>query len=75
MEHQNLLDQFAGQALNALIVKSPFIDLKGELGKEVSEEGMREFKRNLTESAYEYAEYMLIAREKAKLWLAENNLK
>ena len=55
-----LRDYFAGQALAAMIGKSPFFDRDGEFGKSVD---MVQFKMDMSESAYAYADAMLKARE------------
>lgn len=72
MHSQKLLDQFAMSALNALITKSPFFDVKGEYGNKITPEELQEIKKGLTATAYEYAEWMLIAREESKKWLKES---
>lgn len=64
-----LLDKFAGQALQALISKSPFFDVKGELGEKININELADFKRELTKTAFVYAEWMIIAREGAIEWL------
>jgi hypothetical protein len=72
MTNENLLDQFASSALTALINKMPFYDEKGEYGKQLSADELRIIKKELTATAYEYASYMLIARQKSIEWLREN---
>ncbi len=71
-EAQILLDQFAASALNALITKMPFLDKEGKIGEKVGEDELLQIKKNLAKSAYEYASWMLIAREEQKEWLKEN---
>lgn len=67
-----LLDHFAGQALNALILKMPFYDLKGEFGKQVSQEELTVIKEGVAKTAYEYASYMLIHRKDSLEWMKKN---
>lgn len=55
-----LRDWFAGQALAALIAKAPFFDREGEFGKPVD---MLQFKADMAESAYGYANAMIAARK------------
>lgn len=69
---EQLLDQFAGLALEALISKMPFYDAKGEYGEHVSQDELTEIKKGITKTAYEYASYMLIARKEQGEWLNEN---
>ncbi|WP_137904824.1 hypothetical protein [Chryseobacterium sp. 2VB] len=64
-----LLDQFAGQALQALIEKSPFFDKNGEYGNKISSDDLADFKKELAKTAYNYAEWMLVEREEAIEWL------
>ena len=71
-KQQELLDQFAQSALNALIAKMPFYDVKGEYGKEVAPNELQNIKKDLAATAYEYASWMMIARENQKEWLAAN---
>lgn len=52
-------DWFAGQALTALISKAPFFDRDGEFGKPVD---MIQFKLDMAESAYGYADAMMKVR-------------
>lgn len=56
----SLRDWFAGQALAAMIAKSPFFDRDGEFGNPVD---MVQFKADMSESAYCYADAMLEARK------------
>lgn len=67
-----LLDQFAGNALEALISKMPFYDAKGEYGKEISQEELTIIKEGVAATAYEYASYMLIKRKDSLKWLEQN---
>ncbi|MDD4515656.1 hypothetical protein [Massilibacteroides sp.] len=69
-----LLDKFACEALNALISKSPFFDSKNEYGKNINQDELTLFKKELCKTAYEYAEYMMIERETAKEWIYTNNM-
>jgi hypothetical protein len=69
---QDLLDQFAMSALTALIAKMPFYDSKAEHGTGIDEDELQNIKKNLTATAYEYAGWMMIAREDNKKWLKEN---
>lgn len=69
---QVLLDRFAEVALAALIAKIPLLDIEGEIGQKVSEESMREIKKQICKSAYEYASYMFIARKESRIWLNDN---
>lgn len=55
----SLRDWFAGQALTAMIAKAPLFDRDGEHGKPID---MVQFKRDMAESAYFYADAMLTAR-------------
>lgn len=57
----SLRDWFAGQALVGLIAKSPFFDREGENGKPITD--MVQFKADMSDSAYWYADAMLKARE------------
>lgn len=56
-----LRDWFAGQALAAMIAKAPFFDRDGEYGSE--DVDMLQFKIDMSESAYLYADAMIAARE------------
>jgi hypothetical protein len=69
---QELIDKFATAALSALINKMPFYDEKGEFGIKIGKEELQEIKKELTATAYGYADWMLIARENNKQWLEEN---
>ncbi|MCT4151315.1 hypothetical protein HZP59_08730 [Elizabethkingia anophelis] len=71
-KQQELLDQFAQSALNALIAKMPFYDVKGEYGKQIPSDELRLIKEGVTATAYEYASLMMIARENQKEWIAAN---
>lgn len=53
-------DYFAGQAMGAMIGKAPFFDRDGEFENPVD---MVQFKIDMSESAYAYADAMLKARE------------
>ncbi|WP_284464868.1 hypothetical protein [Chryseobacterium sp.] len=68
-EDIQLLDQFAGHALQALIAKSPFFDRNGELGKKIEKDELADFKKELAKTAYNYAEWMLVERGEAIEWL------
>ena len=72
-QQQNLLDLFAASALQALISKMPFYDVNGEYGTRTPQEELTKIKKGVTETAYEYASYMLIARKKQESWLLENS--
>lgn len=67
-----LLDEFACNAMQALINKSPFFDKEGEFGTKIDQEKLNEIKKGIAESAYEYGSYMLIARELSQKWISEN---
>ena len=67
----DMLDMFATAALQALISKMPLYDIKGEYGKEITEKEIQIIKRTITLTAYEYAEWMMIAREDGKKWLKQ----
>lgn len=54
-----LRDCFAGQALSAMITKSPFFDRDGEFGNPTD---MKKFKADMAESAYFYSDAMLAER-------------
>ena len=69
---QDKLDMFAAAALQALISKMPLYDVKGKYGKEVTEEEIQMIKETITLTAYEYAEWMMTAREDGKKWLKQN---
>ena len=69
---QELLDKFASTALNALISKMPFYDSKAEHGMAIDANELQNIKKNLTATAYEYAGWMMIAREDNKQWLKAN---
>lgn len=56
----SLRDYFAGQALAAMIGKSPFFDREGEHGRPTVD--MWQFKLDMADSAYFYADAMLAAR-------------
>ncbi|MDV3706678.1 hypothetical protein CMU55_19435 [Elizabethkingia anophelis] len=71
-KQQELLDQFAQSALNALIAKMPFYDVKGEYGKQIPSDELMLIKEGITFTAYEYDSWMMIARENQKEWLAAN---
>lgn len=58
-----LRDWFAGQALAAMIMKSPFFDTQGENGSKISSEDIKQFKLDMAASAYAYADAMLAERE------------
>jgi len=72
MNKHELLDHFAGLALNALISKMPFYDTKGEHGLPINEDELQYIKKNITATAYEYASWMLIAQEKSYEWIDVN---
>ena len=76
MEYSNekLLDEFAMTAMASLISKLPLMDVKGEVGEGINQTELTEIKKGIAESAYEYASYMVIARQKSLKWLVENNL-
>ena len=76
MEYSNekLLDEFAMTAMASLISKLPLMDVKGEVSEKISQTEVTEIKKGIAESAYEYASYMVIARQKSLKWLVENNL-
>lgn len=71
-KQQELLDQFAMQALNALIAKLPLYDNEGEFGIPIADDKMQEIKKGIAETAYGYAGWMMIARENSKKWLKVN---
>jgi len=56
----SLRDWFAGQALAALISKAPFFECEGEYGKAID---IAQFKVDIAESSYGYADAMIAARE------------
>lgn len=68
---QEILDQFASAALTALIAKMPFYDSNGEYGKEINIDELQAIKKQLTRVAYEYAGWMMGAREEFKKWLKD----
>ena len=72
--NEKLLDEFAMTAMAALISKLPFMDVKGEAGEKVDQEELTEIKKGIADAAYEYASYMVIARQRSLKWLSENNL-
>lgn len=72
MKKQDLLDSFAMSALTALIAKMPFYDSSGEHGESIDKHALQTIKKNITATAYEYAGWMMIAREDSKKWLREN---
>lgn len=57
---------FAGLAMQALIAKMPLIDQKGELGIKMDAEQSQQIKRELCESAWAYADWMIYAESKDK---------
>lgn len=61
-EGLTLRDWFAGQALSAMISKSPFFDTKGENGKKMTD--ILQFRADIAASAYQYADAMLAERSK-----------
>lgn len=69
---QDLLDKFAMSALTALISKMPFYDSEEEYGISIDEDELQTIKKKLTATAYEYAGWMMIAREDIKKWLSKN---
>lgn len=69
---EELLDQFAGQALTGLISKLPLLDIEGEHGTKATPEEIAKIKKEIAKSAYEYASYMLIARNESIEWLNRN---
>lgn len=71
-DKQEILDQFATAALTALIAKMPFYDSNGEYGQEIDIDKLQGIKKQLTRVAYEYAGWMMGAREEFKEWLKEN---
>lgn len=72
MNNSELLDKFALTAMQALIAKMPLLDRDGDVGEKIEPEKLRQVKQGICETAYEYASYMLIEREKANKWLKEN---
>ena len=71
-KEQELLDQFAGIALQGLISKMPLLDITGEVGQKIDQENITEVKKGIAATAYEYAQWMLIARHNTKDWMDEN---
>ncbi|MCB0796809.1 MAG: hypothetical protein KDB85_04225 [Chitinophagales bacterium] len=69
---QELLDQFATAALTALISKMPLYDSNGKYGEPIDDQELQTIKKDMTATAYEYAGWMMIAREDSKKWLKEN---
>ncbi|MGI9582634.1 hypothetical protein ACR1PO_15670 [Chryseobacterium sp. RRHN12] len=67
-----LLDHFAGQALQALISKMPFYDVNGEYGEKLTQDELTVIKEGIAATAYEYASYMLIKRKDSLKWIDKN---
>lgn len=61
-----LLDQFAGLALQSIITKLPLLDKEGVLGEKYSAEDHNKIMLEVTESAYHYAHLMIVSRENAQ---------
>jgi hypothetical protein len=61
----SLRDWFAGRALTALVAKAPLMDREGEHGPKFDDETLRQFRKDMAESAYGYADWMLVARRRA----------
>ncbi|MBA3313524.1 MAG: hypothetical protein H0T47_09605 [Planctomycetaceae bacterium] len=59
---KTLRDEFAAQALQAMIIKHPLLDLDGAFGEKVSQSRLNMHRQDLAEAAYEYANAMLVAR-------------
>jgi len=60
-------DNYAGQALNALISKLPLIDRDGELSKGMSQEDLNQIQVEMCESAHAYAYFMMNTRSQSLL--------
>ena len=71
-DKQEILDQFATAALTALIAKMPFYDSNAEHGQGIDIDKLQGIKKQLTRVAYEYAGWMMIARQENKEWLKKN---
>ena len=61
-DNTNLRRHYAGLALQALITKAPFFDNGGEFGQPMPEN----FKLQMAESAYGYADAMIQAEQESK---------
>lgn len=59
----SLRDWFAGMALQALVQKAPLMDRDGEHGPKFDKDTLQQFRKDMAESAYSYAEWMLEARK------------
>lgn len=57
-------EYYAGIALSALIAKFPLLDFKGENGQPISGPDLDQVKADLSESAFGYADAMLLMAEK-----------
>lgn len=68
------LDEFAGLAMQAMISKLPMYDTNGDFGKEIKPEELAVIKEHIALSAYEYAEWMLVARKYAVEWVNNQGL-
>lgn len=64
IQGMTLRDYFAGQALIALVSKSPFIDRDGEFSEKQSQDYLLKYIADICESAYCYAYAMLKERDK-----------
>lgn len=60
---KTLRDEIAIAALQGLIIKLPLYDREGEIGKSGSREQLHQIRCDLAESAYDYADAMLLHRK------------
>lgn len=60
-------DFFAAYALQALIAKSPFFDELGEIGKSTTKEELSDIKKSISESSWNYADWMLYTEDYSEL--------
>lgn len=60
-EQRKIYHQYAASALQALIAKTPLFDSNGknEIGEKISKEELSNFKKEIAESAHEYACWMM----------------
>lgn len=73
MSRKELLHHYASAALQALITKFPLLDREGEYSKPITEKELQKIKIEIVESAYEYAQLMVLFSGKAEDWIDKNH--
>ena len=63
MTNEQIYDQYAAAALQALVAKTPLFDTKGVLGEKKNDEEMQDIKKELCRTAHAYAAWMMQTRK------------